>query len=191
MKKILIIALMLVLSIGLIGCASDYAGNVVMINPQPDVDNPLRYIQDDFEIQFRPLVEDYIGFKVNAIEISLENKTKDTIRVIWDDSTFVNVDGTSSKLVTGNMRYIDLNDPVPASRIPGNAKNSSTVIPRNNIYWSDGVQRDPIILVRSSEAAEKYDGKTISILIPIEKEGEVKEYRFDFEISVVYIGDEI
>lgn len=115
-------------------------------------------------------------------EFSLTNKTKNSIKVVWDEASIVDENNLVSKVVHKGVKYMDANNTQPPTTIPSGASISELVAPINRIKYSDGWYQQSIIASNRSNDINVV-GKTIKVLLPIEIAGVVNEYVFCFTIG--------
>lgn len=83
------------------------------------------FIDNWFSIRWSPTPE---GFN-----FVMENKTNTTLVINWDNSSFVNQKGTTSKIINGGVKFIDKAQSIPPTNIPLLAKIQDIVTPTD--YW--------------------------------------------------------
>ena len=115
-------------------------------------------------------------------EFLLTNKTKNSIKVVWNEASIVDQNNLVSKVVHKGVRYMDANNPQPPTTILSGATLSELVAPTNRIKYSDGWYQQSIIASNRSNDINVV-GKTIKVLLPIEIAGVVNEYVFCFTIG--------
>lgn len=121
-----------------------------------------------------------------AVHFKLHNRSNQTIRIIWDDAVFVNVDGSTSRVMHAGVRYIDRNNSQPPTTIPAGGNVSELVLPTNNVYFvsgSGGGWRTSPIVPRTSDPTI-YDGRMVSVFLPVEVGKDRHEYRFNFRLMI-------
>ena len=126
----------------------------------------------------------------------LTNKTDHSIKIIWDDAAFVNQDGISQRVMHAGVKYIDRNSSQPPTVVVRNGTVTDVIIPTDNVHFSSisgGWREDPLFPVSATTAGElkskteKYIGKTIQVLLPLQIEDVVNEYIFTFEVQSVEV----
>ncbi len=129
---------------------------------------------------------------VNQIWFKLTNKTNHSIKIIWDEAAFVDYNGLTHRVMHKGVKYVDRNDSQPPSVIVRNGTISDLIVPTENVYFVSGPyggywEVEPFFPTSgiTSEEAQKYIGKTIQILLPLQIEGVVNEYIFIFEVENV------
>lgn len=132
-----------------------------------------------------------------SILVVAENKAEHSIQIRLGEGAFVGLDGSSQRLLTGEMSYMERNDAPPPVVVPSGASSSMSIIPASNVaresvdpILSPGsvirdstvsVERDTAYNAMTELARENID-KTFSLLIPIEIQGTVNEYTFTFKV---------
>lgn len=115
-------------------------------------------------------------------EFSLTNKMTNSIKIVWDDASFVDADNLASKVVHKGIKYMNAANALPPTIIPGGATISELIAPTNRIKFSDGWYQQSIISSNKSNDPNVI-GKTVKVLLPIEINGRVNEYIFCFTIG--------
>lgn len=199
MKKLLQI---LALSFSLCGCAmySGYynVGLSKVVNPGSNKKDfgkmkitdlssksSLKYCYEDSVLN---ITWDITPFQIN---FKMLNKTDHSIKIIWDESTFVDIDGNSSKIIHAGVRYLDRNNSQPPSIVASHSYLDDLVQPSKNIFMGSiysGWKQLPILPNASYDKDElismtnKYTGKQMKVVLPIQIENTTNEYEFDFDI---------
>lgn len=154
----------------------------------------------DAELTKYSYEDDFIAITwyVNSeqFNFTLKNKTQHTIKINWDDITYVNYNGYTERMMHSGVKYIERNASQPSTMIPRGATISDLLQPTDNVYWVDatrytsgGWRAKPLIPnVYTSEnppakVAASYVGKTMSILMPIYIENVQNDYLFNFYIN--------
>ena len=132
----------------------------------------------------------YVGTK--EFNFELTNKSDYTIKLNWDDMAYVDLNGTTSRVMHSGVKYIDRNNSQPASVLPKNASMTDILLPTDNIYYSEyyGWQSHRLFRYYNSntEAQLSTDiGKTVRIIFPIVIQDVVNEYIFEFKIDSISV----
>jgi hypothetical protein len=144
-----------------------------------------------------------VNFLIGKTDISfaMRNKSAQTIKIIWDETLFINF-GTPGKVVHSGVKYIDRNSSQPPSVIPSGTTHEDSVTPTDKIYWRDGYS---LLYSYTPGGWEKHDlfptqdmnraefksailgskGLEFSLYMPIQVNNTVKEYNFKFKIKDV------
>ncbi len=113
---------------------------------------------------------------------SLKNLSTNTIKVIWDEAMFVDVDGTTSKIMHNGIKYIQREENQPSTPIIKDAKLEDVAIPTSKIYYSDDWNNRGLY----SKASINDNDQTIKLMLPIEIKGVINEYIFEFKVKYIY-----
>ena len=134
----------------------------------------------------------------------LKNKTSKTIKIIWDESTFL-LNGNPDRVISSSMAIADKNRSVPPSIVPAGVTLKESLVPASTVYFytSSATRYSravaewrtrgilPRMYSKSNEAhlaefrklVEAFDKKELlDIMLAIEINGEKKEYFFDFHM---------
>jgi hypothetical protein len=125
---------------------------------------------DYFKIKFNPIYD--MGLR--GIKATITNKVDDTLKINWNEGSFVTPDNQASRAIPGNVSFIDISKKIPNTIIPSGAKSEIIIAPEKNIYKSDAYVG----------SIDYENNSTFSILFPIIIDNEKKEFRYDFEIKI-------
>jgi putative lipoprotein len=144
-----------------------------------------RYEDDFIEIVW------YVGLK--KFNFELKNKSTHTMKINWDDVSYVDINGKTRRVMHAGVKYIERNNSQPATSIPKGASLSDILLPTDNVILSSGLDGGWIesnlipSYYSTSEAmangAESYVGKKMTILMPIMIENVQNDYTFVFNID--------
>lgn len=118
----------------------------------------------------------------------MTNKTNHSMKIVWDDSTFVYVDNVNHKLVHSGMKYVDRYTSHPPSVIARGTTITDFVFPADNIYYSEGWKEHPIFPITVFGKSERdlrneFVSKTVQVMLPLQIGEVVNEYIFTFKIN--------
>jgi hypothetical protein len=130
----------------------------------------------------------------NGFAFDIENKTDNSIKIIWDEAAIVDVGGRSGRVMHNGVKYTDRNTSQPPSVIVRRGSVTDDVIPTDNVemrsvQWVTSPMlpsRTFTVATRDTVLAQlraQYQGKTIQLLLPLQIQDVVNEYIFVFEIS--------
>lgn len=148
----------------------------------------------------------------DRIVCELKNKTDHSIKIIWDEASFIDINGNSGRIMHSGVKYVDRNSSQPPSVIPAHGKFNDVILPSDRVWYREGYYgtyysksggwehlgliqpqfeiTDPILersQVTMSDTLEstagELIGKKIGVLLPLAIEGVVNEYTFWFEVS--------
>ena len=121
---------------------------------------------------------------LTKFSFTLENKSDNSIKIIWDEAVYIDEDSTSHRVIHSGVQYVDKEKAQPLTVIVKKTKINDLVAPVDYIYYvnpskySSGGWRDLPLF-----SAEKSDGKTVKILLPIQMQETINEYIFSFKIN--------
>jgi len=134
------------------------------------------------------------------LNFTLLNKTDKTIKIIWDNSVYIDENGISNRVIHSGIKYIKKDRPQMPSIIIKNGTISDYLYPSNKIYFLPGQFggwfEKPLfpsytisknIDMRSE--TETYIGKEIKILLALEINNEEIEYIFTLKINDITIQE--
>lgn len=171
-----------------LGCASTWYGkgnyykySYTMIKP---ASADMKFEDANISIKF------FISGK--AVNFNLFNKTNKPIKVIWDNTSIVKF-GEAKKTMHAGVKYIDRSEHQPPTIIPANSYIEDLLIPIDNIWYSsfNGWQKyglfidDDLGKEEFSNAALATKGAKLGVLLPIEIEGKIIDYEFEFMVTNV------
>lgn len=147
-----------------------------------------RYEDDYIDITW------YVNMK--KFNFTLKNKSNHTLKINWDDISYVDYKGSTGRVMHAGVKYTERNNSQPSSTIPKGATLDDMLLPTENVsytsptkYTSGGwVENYLIPCVYKDEAtlfanANNYLGKTMTILMPIMIENVQNDYTFTFNID--------
>ena len=115
---------------------------------------------------------------LTEFSFTLENKSDNSIKIIWDEAVYIDEDNSSLKVMHSGVKYVDGEKAQPLTVIAKKTKVNDLVIPVDNIYSvSSGWSILPLFSVQKSA------GKTVKILLPIQIQETINEYIFSFKIN--------
>lgn len=140
--------------------------------------------------------DDYIDIvwyvSKDRFNFELKNKTNHTIKINWDEVTFVDFNGEAKRVIHQGVKYVDRNAAQPSSTIPRGTRVNDFLVPSENIYYhnyyAQWTQRNIIPVESDSEeklrnTANMYKGKRMSIMMPLKIEDTQNDYIFEFEVG--------
>jgi len=132
-------------------------------------------------------------YTINSIDFTLQNRSNKTIKVIWEEASFIDEKGEAKRVMHQGVKYIDRDNAQPPTSVIRGATLNDTISPTDKAFYMSGQYGGwysrPIFEVSSwsSSGTEKiYDelrGKKVSILLPIMSEGRTRDYIYTFVIK--------
>lgn len=152
-----------------------------------------------------------------SVPFAIRNKTEHSIRLIWDEASFIGVDGKLSRVMHEGVRFADRNTSQPPSIIPAKQTFQDAAWPNDRVYFQEGFYGQyysrpaewkhlPLLLpemhqqevrpgafaVRDQVFASQVGanrGKRFALVLPLQIEGVTNEYTFWFEVRSAEIVD--
>ena len=131
----------------------------------------------------------------------INNKTENSIRLIWDEAAYVDENGFSKRVMHQGVKYADRNNAQPPSIIVRNGRLADFIIPTENVYYREGYYGSwktkplfPDTKENNGNAEDflkglkSYLGKTFQILLPLQIEDVTNDYIFTFKINDILIN---
>lgn len=113
----------------------------------------------------------------------LKNVSDNSIKLIWNEASFVNLNGSSCRVMHDGIKYKDRNGDQPSSVIIKGAKLLDIIIPNDNVEFLDlswlGLKSEWVI---NDMFSSKDANGHISIMLPIQIKDTINEYIFVFSI---------
>ena len=136
------------------------------------------------------------------ISFALSNKTDHSIKIIWDEAAYVDSIGVSHRVMHSGVKYTDRNSPQPPTVVPRKGTINDLIFPSDYVDYVSGQYggwreqplfpsaMDQISNPNASEEllkaeAEKYLGKSVQVLLPLQIEDTINEYIFTFTVNGV------
>ncbi|MDR2917285.1 MAG: hypothetical protein LBV74_21025 [Tannerella sp.] len=113
------------------------------------------------------------------ISFTLNNNTDSKIKVVWDEAVISGFDGNSESVFHSGTKYINKEESQVSTTIIKGSKLEDIVAPKNLASWMEKHNRwghTPML-----RWGNRNNGKTITLLLPIETEGSTIDYIFTFE----------
>jgi hypothetical protein len=126
-------------------------------------------------------------FDESQLVFILRNKTENPIKVDWNQVSYIDVTGNAQKVIHEGVKYVNRNESQIPTVIPPTAKIQDIIFPTNNVSYVSGQyggwREKPMF--PEGEEAKMYEGKSFSVFMPLEVNGETKNYTFTFDITNV------
>ena len=129
---------------------------------------------------------------------SLKNVSDHSLKIIWNEAAFVDIEGATSKIMHVGTKYSQRESDQPATVIIKGAKIDDVATPTANVYYDDGVKIGYSTVGSGwktrSMLPETYSGKEageIRLMLPIQVKDVVNEYTFVFKVYYTYDHPEL
>lgn len=133
----------------------------------------------------------YVGLK--QFNFTLYNKSGHSLKINWDDISFVDTKGQVGRVMHSGVKYTERNNSQPATTVPKGASISDILLPTENVYYVSGQHggwRENYLLPCVYQTPEAFNagasslvGKTMTIMMPIMIENVQNDYTFTFNID--------
>lgn len=156
--------------------------------------------EEDSQVKYT-YEDDYIkiiwGVYREQFGFVLYNKTNYTMKLLWDEASYIDYNGKSSRVIHSGIKYAERNAAQAPSVIAKGAYIRDIVAPSDNISYEkrysltssyyEWEQRALIPSFASTtetllEDCPRYIGKKVSVIMPIKIEDTVNEYVFTFDV---------
>lgn len=132
----------------------------------------------------------------------LKNVSSHSLKVIWDEASFVGLDGTTSKIKHTGTKYTQPEQSQPATTILSNAKLEDFAFPANNISYKGNPAFNYATNIKALEGTwitepmlpQIFKGTEIGeirLMLPIQIKDVVNEYTFVFNVYYVFDHPEL
>ena len=168
--------------------AKQQFGDTKVVNFQEGTTNKYRYEDDYINIVW------YVDSK--QFNFNLTNKSGHTLKINWDDISYVDYNGKTGRVMHSGVKYTERNNSQPSSSVPKGASLTDILLPTENVYYVSGQyggwrEHNLIPSIYKDEAtravqAPKYVGKTMTIMMPIVIENVQNDYSFTFIIDELH-----
>jgi hypothetical protein len=151
---------------------------------KPAESKSLAYDDDTLNVVF--------GVSRKGVTFTLKNKTEGPLKIDWNQWSYVDVDGKSHKVFHRGVAYKDKETSLPPSTIPPTAALEDLIVPTDSVVWSNAENGYRTLdLLPHTPDASTLVGKTLSVFMPLEVNGSVKNYLFSFKITNVQVTSKV
>ena len=165
--------------------AKQQFGETKVVNFDEGGISKYRYEDDYIDIVW------YVGLK--QFNFTLKNKSGHTLKINWDDVSYVDVKGQVGRVMHSGVKYADRNSSQPATTVPKGASISDILLPTDNVYYVSGQYggwRETYLVPCVYKTPEAFNseapslvGKTMTVMMPIMIENVQNDYTFTFNID--------
>lgn len=124
----------------------------------------------------------------NNFIFSIQNRSDKTLKVLWDEATYVNPYGSSSKIIHKGIRYINMDDEQTPSTIISGSFISDIALPTCNVHYSnygnDWIVKSLLPDVPTKETSQ------VRLMLPIRYGNFTVEYVFIFDVNYKFAHPE-
>ena len=133
----------------------------------------------------------YVSSK--QFNFTLKNKSGHTLKINWDDVSYVDTKGQVGRVMHSGVKYAERNSSQPATTVPKGASISDILLPTDNVYYVSGQYggwRERNLLPSFYKSQEQLDqeagsivGMKMKIMMPIIIENVQNDYTFEFNVD--------
>jgi hypothetical protein len=124
-------------------------------------------------------------FTRDRLAFKLTNKTRYSLKVLWDEASYLDAGGQSHRVMHNGVKYIDRSLTEPPSVVIRGGSLEDVVLPIDYVYGNGADWIEGPFFPGRFDHAKQLTGKSVQILLPLEVEGVVNEYIFLFRINDV------
>ena len=115
---------------------------------------------------------------------TIKNVSENTIKIVWNEAVFVDVDGSTSKIMHTGIKYSQREADQPSSTIIKGAKLDDIAAPTANVFYSE-LLKEWTSYSLYNKADRTKEGQTIRLMLPIQVKEVINEYIFEFELKFI------
>ena len=198
---VLMAGLVLMTSCGVMGYTAKYNVGLSEVESPADAkqqfgETKVLTVDEDGISKYR-FEDDYIDIlwtvSSKQFNFTLRNKSGHTLKINWDDISYVDINGQVGRVMHSGVKYIDRNESQPSSTVPKGASISDILLPTDNVYYVSGQYggwKEKYLFPRVYNSQEEFKagapkmvGKTMTIMMPIMIENVQNDYTFTFNID--------
>ena len=120
----------------------------------------------------------------NQFDFKLDNKTQNSIKVVWDDAVFVDCNGSTSKIMHSGVKFNEREASQVASTIIRGATLEDIAVPISNVHF-DEILKEWVTDTMYPKTISK-GVKQFRLMLPIQIKDVVNEYVFVFDVEYKY-----
>lgn len=119
----------------------------------------------------------------SSFNIDISNISSTTIKIIWDEASFINTEGVAAKVSHSGIKYEYRNNPQIPSTIINGATVKEKIIPNTYAGWHSAP------LFNDTKVVEQ--PKTMTLMIPIQIKEVINEYVIKYKIDYKFTLEEV
>ena len=121
----------------------------------------------------------------SQFDFVLKNVSDNTIKLVWNEAVFVDVNGSTSKVMHSGIKYSQKEGDQPASTIIKGAALEDVAVPTEKVYY-DEKRKEWTKESLYSKAKIQGEKQTLRLMLPIQIKEVINEYIFEFSLSYKY-----
>lgn len=145
----------------------------------------------DFKYEDKNIVFTYVPTSYgSSVPISIQNKSDKAVKILWDETTFINQSGQSEKVIHEGVRLLERNSSTPPSIVPPHANIQDAITPTSKIEWSGSNWQQSVIC---GDEGEVFNGmlhndehclnQTFGLFITYEIEGKKNSFGIKYKLT--------
>ncbi len=189
-----VIVLVLCVLAASLACAAMSAPTHEFYLSSPTEAKNMKYVSSELGVDFS------FATTKSSYELTLVNNSESSIRFLWDQGTYVDLDGQASALVVSTEKAekakqvfgaINFEKGLETSSIaPSKTQFFRAIVPKDHIKFkalnaiipfASGFTAEPLV----PENPEAWEGKSVRLLLLTEKNGQQKQIEFQFTLVKV------
>ena len=150
-----------------------------------DSASKFNYIDDKIDIT--------ISCGIQDVSFSITNISDTSIKLIWNEASYVNTKGSTSKIMHKGIKYSQREADQPATTIIKNTKLSDLAVPIDYVEYSDVLKdwiTNPLFPLEPPMSSDMINLGEVRFMLPIQIKEVVNEYIFVFDVSYQFLHPE-
>ena len=159
-------------------CFAGCGGGGANLDTNITIDETLMFTDKNITLNLKQ----HGGQGTMGIDFGLRNNTEETMTLIWSEVVIRDAKGNNSTVIHGNLRRMDVHQPLQSATIPKGTALRTFLAPKANAD-------DPKSLLPSGnrKSVQPEDkGKTIKLTFPLDIGGERVSYDFTIPVEVIF-----
>ncbi len=145
---------------------------------KPKASNDLSFEDMFLRIDFR--------FSKTAISFTIKSKSDNPIKIDWNQMSYVGSESKSHRIIHSQIKFVEKEKPQTPTIIPPQAIIDDAIIPLDNVRYSEpGRAWVEDELFPDAPAGKALKGNTFGVFMPLDINGQIKNYFFTFRIDDV------
>ena len=149
------------------------------------------------QVKTATYADDMIGATLsvgeNSIKVKLSNKTNSSMKILWDEASFVDPSGNAHRVIHGDVKIMDIGKAQIPSVVPKGKQYVGELVLEDSVEWVHVASRDDhgywkhntlikgVTFDKESEAmSSTIKFNPVLLLLPVEIDGQRYEYSFNF-----------
>jgi hypothetical protein len=113
---------------------------------------------------------------IASVDFQLTNKTRRSMKVLWDDCSYVDEAGNMHRVMRGGTNYYRRDQSFPPTTIVGKGTLTERVLPTDLSTFLNGLGTQVVLTDKDAV------GKSVKVLMVLEQMEDRHEYLFEFKV---------